>query len=188
MIRSGGSALTEKMAVVVARAVSWRILYICTADTCTRSSGVQRHCKRTLPIRADGGGLQPAAVNPAQWDLVPPPRTSKASHSTPRLQRLRRCAALEILHQVVVNGHGFSIILEGQSWPETPAPELQRETQRLVRRGLCGRLGPIAVQGQCAREGGLTGCQSRSWVSPRRLEARDVDLHPAGAGPSAAQI
>ena len=124
----------------------------------------------------------------------PPPSTLPRGTLSPRHGRPRPATAhrgcndfaaaqhSRFCTRFVVNGHGFSI-LEGQSWPETPAPELQRETQRLVRRGLCGRLGPIAVQGQCAREGGLTGCQSRSWVSPRRMEARDVDLHHAACRP-----
>ena len=97
VLRSG--LLTQKMAVVVvAGAVSWRILYICAADTCTHSSGVQPHGERTRLIRADGGGLEPAAVNPAQRDLVPPPQTRQSSHSRPRAHPMRRCAALHILH------------------------------------------------------------------------------------------
>ena len=44
--------------------------------------------------------------------------------------------------------------LEGQRLPEASVPDLQREIQRLVRRGLSGALALIAVQGTARARAG----------------------------------
>ena len=69
--------------------------------------------------------------------------------------------------------------LEPQTLPEARAPDLRRETQSLVRRGLSGASGARLRVGQGARWGGLTGVlvgPGSHWGASAGQKPRHVEL------------
>ena len=99
ILRSG--LLTQKMTIrrILAYLTDMNSGHLC------RSSGTQPTTHENRNTHRDGGGLQSSAVNPAHRDLVPPPQTSRSTHSRRGGKRCASAQSSEFCASNAVRGH-----------------------------------------------------------------------------------